>query len=75
MKKHLKRINVSNQSSILICSTEPVKINSEILQHAKLSRNSYHLALEERKKEDEAARKLENEKKQIKDQMTILVRK
>ena len=74
-KKHLKRIKVSNQSSILFCSTESIKINSEILQYAKLSRNSYHLALEERKKKDEAARKLKNEKKRIKDQLTILVRK
>ena len=45
------------------------------MQYAKLSRNRYHLALEERKKKDETARKLENEKKRIKDQMNILVRK
>ena len=54
---------------------QTVKIDSEILQYAKLSRNRYHLTLEERKKKDEAARKLKNEKKRIKDQLTILVRK
>ena len=47
---------------------ESVKINSKMLQYAKFKRNRYHLALEERKKKGEAARKLENKKKRIKDQ-------
>ena len=62
-KKHLKGINASNLSCILSCSTESVKINSEILQYAKLLSNRCYLALEERKKKYEVARKLKNEKK------------
>ena len=58
------KINRTVYNSVKIAGgIESVKINSEILQYVKLSRNRYHLAFEERKKKDEAARKLENEKK------------
>ena len=67
--------NLNENSPIVLCMVynsvkiaggiESVKIYSEMLQYAKLSKNRYNLALEERKKKNKAARKLENENKRL----------
>lgn len=49
-----------------------VPITSEMIQYARLSRNRYHLALEEKNEHKEKEKRLDNEKKRMKDQIKIL---
>ena len=54
--------NLNENSLIALCTVyDSVKINLKNVAMCQIVKNRYHLSIKERKKKDEASKKLENE--------------